>query len=156
MKKSIAILLTFVPMLAGYLINLSIFVPGVGIFLYYVLPIAVCVFWFWLGGRYASINWGVAPALLIGNATGLLSLALYLWQFLGRSSETRNMTLATLSQLYSGAAPGYLYAGLALKFEPDPDVIGMTSAVAMQVIGTVLMIVIFTAGYVWGKKRQRR
>ena len=108
MKKSELVLLTFVPVLVGYLINAAFFIPVIGTLLFYILPIVVLAFWFWLGSQYSKTDWGMVPSILIGSATGVLSLALYLWQFLGQSDETRNMNLAVLSQMYSAATPGYL------------------------------------------------
>lgn len=155
MKKHVLVLLTCIPILAGYLINLLIFVPVAGVLLYYVLPIVVLVFWFYLGSQYSKTDWKTIPSILIGSATGIISLALYIWQFLARSDETRNIYLAGFSQMYSNAAPGYLIAGLAISFESDPHTIGITTMIAMEVLSLVLMIAVFTAGYLWGKTRRR-
>lgn len=154
MKKCGLVLLTLIPIFAGYLINLALFIPVVGMLLFYIGPLFVLGFWFWLGGQYSKTDWTAIPSVLIGHAAGILSLALYLWQFLGQSDETRNMTLAGLSQMYSAATPSYLVARLAVLFESRPNYAGRTTMVAMQVISLVLMIVIFTVGYFWGKKRQ--
>ena len=80
-KKSELVLLTFVPILVGYLINATFFIPVIGTLLFYILPIVVLAFWFWLGSQYSKTDWGMVPSILIGSATGVLSLALYLWQF---------------------------------------------------------------------------
>lgn len=154
MKKSELVLLTFVPILVGYLINATFFIPVIGTLLFYILPIVVLAFWFWLGSQYSKTDWGMVPSILIGSATGVLSLALYLWQFLGQSDETRNMNLAVLSQMYSAATPGYLFARLAMMFESQSNYVGKTTALAMQIIPVILMIAIFTFGYYWGKTHQ--
>ena len=154
MKKCGLMLLTFVPILVGYLINRTLFVPVVGILLFYVLPLCVLVFWFCLGSQYSKTDWNVIPSVLIGNAVGILSLALYFWQFLWQSDETRNMVLAELSQMFSAAVPSYLVARLAVLFESQPNYVGRMTMTAMQVISFVLMTAIFTGGYFWGKKHQ--
>lgn len=152
MKKSILILLTFIPLIVGYIINITITIPGIGMIIYYVVPIGVLIFWFYLGSLYSKTTWKAIPSVLIGSATGILSLILYLWQFLGRNDETRNMLLAGISQMYSIATPMYLLARLAILFESRPNYVGQTTMLAIQVIAVILMIVIFTAGYFWGRK----
>lgn len=156
MKKSILILLTLVPLIVGYLINLAIAIPVIGMMIYYVIPFVALGFWFYLGSLFSKTTWKAIPSVLIGNATGLLSLALYLWQFLGRNDETRNTALAVISQMYSASTPMYLFAKLAILFESQPNYFGRTAMVAMQVIAVILMIVIFTLGYFWGRKRWRK
>jgi len=83
-----------------------LFIPVVGTLAFYILPLVVLAFWFWLGGQYAKTNWGMAKSVLIGSGTGILSMVLYLWQFVMRSDETRNLPLAAFSQMYSSTAPG--------------------------------------------------
>ena len=153
MKKLILILLTLVPILAGWLINVTLLVPVLGELMFYVFPILVLVFWFRLGGRYAETDWGAVPAILIGSATGILSLAIYLWQFVGLDEASRNVGLAVWSQMYSAATPGYLYGRLAYLFEARPNYAGMAAHVAMQVIAVVLMATVFAAGFFRSRKR---
>ena len=153
MKKLILILLTLVPILAGWLINVTLLVPVLGELMFYVFPILVLVFWFRLGSRYAETDWGAVPAILIGSATGILSLAIYLWQFVGLDEASRNMGLAVWSQMYSAATPGYLYGRLAYLFEARPNYAGMAAHVAMQVIAVVLMAAVFAAGFFRSRKR---
>ncbi|MGN1166466.1 MAG: hypothetical protein ACI4S2_08600 [Lachnospiraceae bacterium] len=156
MRKYELILLTLVPIFAGYLINLILFVPVIGMILFYILPLLVLVFWFWLGGQYSKTDWKVVPSLLISSTTGILSLALYLWQFFGQNDETRSLTLAGLSQMYSAATPSYLIVRLAMLFESQPNYFGRTAALAEQVLSLILMITVFTAGYLCGKKHRIR
>jgi len=156
MKKSILIFLTFVPLIVGYVINITLTIPGIGMVIFYVVPLAVLVFWFYLGSLYSKATWKAIPSVLIGSATGILSLILYLWQFLGQNSETRNMALAGISQLYSAATPIYLFGKFAMLFESQPNYIGQTTMVAVQVIAVILMFVIFTAGYFWGRRHWRK
>lgn len=80
MKKSTLVLLTLVPVAVGLVVNFTLRLPVIGSLLFFLLPLATTVFWFYLGGRYARIGWNVLCSLLIGNATGLLSLVVYVWQ----------------------------------------------------------------------------
>lgn len=70
---------------------------------------------------------------------------------LGHNDETRDTVLAGISQMYSAATPMYLFSRLANLFESRPNYTGQTTMVAMQVVAVILMIVIFTVGYFWGK-----
>jgi len=153
-KKSHLVLLTFVPILVGYAINLMFFIPVIGILAFYILPLMVLAFWFWLGGQYAKTNWGMAKAVLIGSGTGILSLALYLWQFVMQSDETRNLPLAAFSQMYSSAAPGYFIARIAMLFESEPNYVGQATMTAMNILPLILMAAVFSAGFLWGRKHR--
>ena len=152
MKKNRLILLIFVPILAGYLVNALILVPVLGMLLFYALPLLVSLFWFRLGCRFVHGGWRPLPAILTANAPGAVSLLLYLWQFLLETDETRSMFLAGLSQMFSASTPLYLFGRLAMLFESQPNYAGRTSMVAMQVIALVYMIMVFTAGVIREKR----
>lgn len=156
MKKPILVLLTFVPVIAGSVLNRTILIPGIGTLLYYVLPLLTTAFWFWIGIQFARSAWKTIPAILIGNATGVGSLLVYLWQVFLTSDETRNMVLMAFSQMYGASVQGSWMARLALLFESEPNTIGMASAVALQVISVVFMISVFLAGFLWEKFRTRK
>lgn len=152
MKKSILVLLTFVPIGVGYIVNFSIAPPVVGMLIFYILPLLTSVFWFYLGKRYADSTWKTIPALLIGNATGIISLLVYLWQSLLETDQTRNVALTAASQMFSDSAPVYLLARFAILFESQPNYIGSTAMVALNVISFMYMIVIFVLGFLLGRK----
>ena len=151
MKKQTLILLTFVPIIIGYVINLTILLPGIGTVFFYVLPILTTVFWFYLGRLFAHTTWKAIPAILIGNATGIVSILVYLWQFLLETNETRNLTLAGFSQMFPASAPYYLLIKIAILFEKEPHTIGMASTTALQVLSVVYMIAVFGIAVLWEK-----
>ena len=142
MKKYILILLTLVPILAGWLINVTLLVPVLGELMFYVFPILVLVFWFRLGSRYAETDWAAFPAILIGNATGLLSVIIYLWQFAGLDEASRNVSLAVWSQMYSAGTLGYFWGGVVTLFFRS-----RAASYAMQVVCLASMIVVFSLGF---------
>lgn len=155
MKKYALVCLAFVPIPVGWLINSACLIPTAGVLITYVARLLMLVFWFYLGSRFAGTDWKAVSSVLIGNAAGILSLALYLWQFWGCSDENRNLALAGLSQMYSLAAPLNLSARLAMLFESQPGYAGITTMLAMQVIALLIMAAVFTGGYFWGRKRIR-
>ena len=156
MKKGVLILLTFVPIIIGWATNLMILIPIFGMILFYVLPVVTTIFWIYLGKQFAHTSWKTIPAILIGNATGIASLLLYLWQFLLKTDETRNLTLAGISQMFSASAPGYILGRLALLFEREPHTIGAASAVALQIISVIYMIAIFSIAFLYEKSKAKK
>ena len=156
MKKRTLILLTLIPLLVGWLINATIRFPRLFSVSYYILPFLTLIFWFQLGRQYAKTDWNAAVALLIGNAVGLVSLLLYLWQYFLVSDEHRIVFLAVLSQLFVAAVPMYLFpAGTLTMFEPDPHSIGTVTVATAQVLGVLLMVVVFALGYAMERFRRR-
>ena len=143
MKKIILILLTLVPILIGWLINVFIYVPKVGMALFYVLPFVVLVFWFWLGRQYAKTDWSPLSAIIIGSASGLISLVLYIWQFHIITEEARNILIAALSQMYFAAVPEWIFARSGIY-------------IVIHIIALVLMIAVFAFGYITWKKHWKQ
>ena len=152
MKKTTLILLLFVPIIAGYVVNILIMVPVLGMLLFYALPWFTTVFWYRLGRSYIRHGWKPLSAVALSTAPGVISLLLYLWQFLLETDETRSMFLAGLSQMFSASTPLYLFGGLARLFESQPNYAGRASLVALQVIALVYMIAVFAAGVIREKR----
>lgn len=156
MKKSLLVLLTFIPIIVGYIINYTLPVPHVGVWVYYILPLLTTVFWFWLGRKFAHTTWKALPAILIGNATGIISILVYLWQYFLETDETMNMTLASASQMFSASAPGFLLVKIAVLFETEPITAGTATVVALNVISVVYMITVFGIAFFWEKHKISR
>ena len=154
MKKSVLILLSLVPVVVGWVVNILIMVPVIGMGGFYLLPLLTTVFWFFLGKRYAR-KWKAVPAVLIARTVGICSLLIYLWQFLLETDVTRSMTLAGFSQMFSASTPLYLIGRIAVLFESQPNYAGRASMVALQVIGLVYMIIVFSVGMYLEKKRTK-
>ena len=69
MKKSVLILLTFIPIIVGYIVNFTISIPVIGMMIFYALPLLTTLFWicfnensakwekYWYNGnRYAEVT----------------------------------------------------------------------------------------------------
>ena len=152
MKKSALVLSALVPVIVGYLVNVLIMVPVIGMAGFYLLPPLTTVFWFYLGKQYAR-RWKTVPAVLIAHAVGICSLLIYLWQFLLETDQTRNMALAGFSQMFSASTPLYLFGGVARLVESQPNYAGKSTMVALQVIALVYMVIVFSIGVYLEKKR---
>lgn len=155
MKKSLLILLTFVPIAVGWLINALLLVPRVGMIAFYFLPLLVLAFWFYLGRQYANTAWKALPSILIGNAVGIVSVVLYVWQFIFETDESRNLSVAVFSQMFTAGTPLYLWSGIARLFETRTNYAGRATMTAMQVIALLVMILVFTGGYFWQKNKRK-
>ena len=153
MKKSVLVLLTLVPVIVGYLVNILIRVPVIGMAGLYLLPLLTTVFWFYLGKQYAR-RWKPVPAVLIAHTVGICSLLVYLWQFLLETDETISVTLAVFSQMFSASTPLYLFGRIARLVESQPNYAGRATMIAMQVIALVYMTIVFCIGIYWEKKRK--
>ena len=152
MKKSVLFLLTLVPVAVGALANVLLTVPVIGAAGFYLLPLVTTAFWIYLGRQYAR-RWKTVPAVLIAHAVGFCSLLVTLWQFLLETDETRNMTLAVFSQMFSVSTPLYLFGGIARLFESQPNYAGRASMVALQVIALIYMMIVFCIGIYLEKRK---
>lgn len=150
MKKGLLLLLTLVPLAVGYLANTLWIVPWLGNLFFTIAPWLVLVFWFVLGSKFAVTSWNVVVSALLANATGILSLSVYIWQFCFTTAEARIIPLAMASQWFSASVPTYVF-GRFLAFASQTDAIML----AMQVVAVVVMMFIFLGGYWWGKRRAK-
>ena len=135
------------------IVNVLIMVPVIGMAGFYLLPLLTTAFWFYLGKQFAR-KWEPVPAVLIAHTVGICSLLVYLWQFLLETDETRSLTLAGFSQMFSASTPLYLFGRIARLVERQPNYAGRATMVAMQVIALVYMTIVFCIGIYWEKKRK--
>lgn len=147
MKKSLLVPAALVPVLVGIMVNYTLAIPVIGSLLFTLLPMLTTVFWVFLGWQYARAGWKVLPAALTANSLGILSLAVYLWQFFGFTDETRNLALAGASQMFSAATPSWLLGRIAILFESQPNYVGRAAMMGLQVLALVYMLLIFIGGY---------
>lgn len=158
MKKLLLLLYVLTPTIVGYIYDLLLPYPIGGI-LPYIMPVLMIIFWFWVGGQFARTRMNLFQAVLTGNSVGLISLAVYIWQFLLTADEQRNMLLARFSQMF-GAVTDILTVRIAALFIPESDVYGAAQTtnmiLAMQIINLIVMIIVFTLGYLWRKRKKRR
>ena len=149
------ILFLLIPYAVGYLFNLSLGIPYLGMFLFYILPLSMVGFWFWIGTRFAHSPWNGAVSILIANSFGLASLLLYLWQIFLVEESNRNIVLSILSQCYT--MPLCLTTGtLAAAFEPNTDTTGIVTAVLMQVFSFLFAAALLIGGYCYETRKQKK
>ena len=155
MKKRVLVLLSLVPVVVGWLINTLMQFPVIGTAGFYLLPLCTTIFWFFLGQKYAH-QWKTFPAVFIAHAVGIGSLLIYLWQFLIETDVTRNLTLAAFSQMFSASTPLYLTGSIAVFFLRQSDGVSRATMVALQIIGLVYMVIVFSLGLYLEKKKVKK
>jgi len=154
MKKSALVALSLVPVAIGYISNYALRIPVLGDVFFNIIPCVTLAFWFYLGRQYSGTNWNLLKSMLIGNAIGVLSLLLYVWQFLWHNDENRNLFFALLSQLFT-TCTYFLTVRIAVLFEAQKNVFTRTTSTVMQILGVILMVIIFALGYAYGKKHRK-
>jgi hypothetical protein len=154
-KRIYPIFFIFVPSIIGYLHNiftpLILSIPTYFSLYWYGSAILIAYFWFWVGGKFAQSSMKILASVLIGNLLGIVSLFVYLWQYLLIPETHRNHYLATSSQYFSDTISVFI-GKLAYLFEPNKNVIGMVTYTAIQILGLLLMIIIFTIGFKFKKR----
>ncbi len=139
-------LLAFSPVLIGYLFNLTALIPGFFIMLSYLMPIAMIVYWFWVGRKFAAFHQTPFMAILLGNIFGIISVGVYYWQFVLLTNQARTFVLAAFSQQFTSPLI-MITVRIGRLFEAAPDTVTQTTLNASQAIGLLLMLIVFSAGY---------
>ena len=109
------------------------------------------MFCLWLGRRCGRSERGYPASLLLTQWPSLVSFALYVWQFHFVSDEARNSLLALLGQAPSIPLT-YFAACLVLPFSGDSWL--QADSTAATALSLVLLAVLFSLGFLWGRRRQ--
>jgi len=148
MKKTNLMIMVLSPVILGILFNNFLVLFPLFIF---VAPFLMIVYWFFAGTKFAEHVENPVKAVLTANAIGIISLLLYYWQFTIVSDAERSLLIAGFSQMFS-APLSYFSAVIGYLFTESPDEISL----AMQVIGLILMIIVFSSGYIYRKNNLRK
>ncbi len=149
MKTWKLLLLSLVPGIAGYGVNLLILLPILGTAVFYLQGVAIAVFCIWLGTRCARSGRRFPSALLLTQWPSAVCFLLYLWQFHVCSDDSRNFFLAGLSQM--PGEPLLFYAGkLVAPFSNHSW--GPPETLAATAISLMLLAALFSCGYWWTRR----
>ena len=154
MKRIYLLLFAISPMVIGYSVNLMALLPGIGILLLYIASIILLIYWFWVGSKFADAVSSPLLAVMGGNFFGILSLFIYYWQFVILDDHSRSMFWAGISQTFTTPLSIFT-ARIVVFFDKSPNTISQTSITYMYVIGTLIMMAVFTIGYTVGKKKNK-
>jgi len=149
MKFYLLLICSLLPATIGWLSNYTLMVTSIIYWLSIPAVIFICI---WFGRKCAMTGWKFLPAFFLTQWLNLLSIPLYIWQFLFTSSEARNMHLAVLAQM--PAAPLLPIAFRLVTPFANNDW-ARAEILSGIIISIVLMGILFTAGFIWGKKNHK-
>ncbi|GAA0337819.1 hypothetical protein GCM10008967_30100 [Bacillus carboniphilus] len=141
------IILIFIPLVTGYILNrvaLYFFMPPI------ISQIIFTAFWFWVGYRFTLLPWNKLKSFIVGNSIWLLSLLLFIWQFVVLDDESRNLILAGLSQNY---IVGFLWSGVkwaSVMYDSQLTTLNVT------ISSFIFMFLTFTVGFIYSWVKQYR
>ena len=152
MKKTNLLFMVLSPVLIGILFNnFLVYIPLV----IYVAPLLMLVYWFWVGTKFTENVMNPIKAIVLANAIGIISLAMYYWQFIIVADQKRNLILAGLSQMFT-APLSYLTVKIGVIFEQTPNKITQVTFLAMEITGLILMVIVFSSGYFFKKNHSKQ
>lgn len=152
MKKAKLLLMVLSPILIGFLFNnFLLFIP---LFIY-VAPFLMIVYWFWVGTKFTDHVNNPIKAIVLANSIGIISLILYYWQFVVVADKGRNIILAGFSQLFT-LPLSYISSYIVIRFGLIPNGINQSTILAVQVVGLILMIIVFFSGYFYKKNLSKQ
>jgi len=156
-KKYKLILLLIFPLVVSLISNLLLTIGADTdsyIFLYittsiiYIWGFVAIFFWFYVGIQFGNSETSEMKSFLLGNSLWMISLLLYIWQFILLEDEKRNLFIAGLSQDY---ALGFV--GVSAK------IIGFfTNSIdgnAVIMISYLIMLLVFTIGFLFAAKNRQ-
>lgn len=162
MKKWICVLLALAPSAVGYFYNLAlgwtVKWEALAMLFLYVIPVLLLVCWFWAGRKYRQAGFPGFGAVALAHSVGFVSLGLYIWQFVLVADAQRNIAVAAFSQSFSASVGLAFPVSLFSRFVvwAYPAILeGETQklATALQVINLVVMMIVFTVGYYWQRRK---
>lgn len=150
------ILLLIVPFVVSLIINLLVIIGAnidsyillsITTLLLYIWGFAAIFFWFYVGMQFGNTGLSKMKSFLLGNSLWMISLLLYIWQFILLKDAKRNLFIAGLSQDY---ALGFV--GVSSKIMGfftntiDGDTIIM--------ISHLIMLLVFAIGFLYAAKNR--
>ena len=146
MSLYLLLVCALLPAAIGWLSNYTLMMTSI---IYWLSTPAVIFICIWFGRKCAMTGWKFLSSFFLTQWLNLLSVPLYIWQFLFTSSEARNMHLAVLAQM--PAAPLLPIAFRLVTPFANNDW-ARAEILSGIIISIVLMGILFTAGFIWGKK----
>ena len=154
MKTLKLLLLALVPGVLGclfsHLVAMALSGPGPLFSLIYNLQApAAIVFCLWLGHRCGRSERSYSSSLLLTQWPSLVSFALYVWQFWFVPAEARGSLLAGLGEYPSILL---LLPATRLVWPFAGSDWGTPETTAATAISLVLLAVLFSLGFLWGRR----
>lgn len=123
-------------------------------FFIYITPLLIIIYWFWVGTEFTEDMKSPVLATITANSMGIVCAALYYWQFIILNDEKRNLFLAGFSQMFT-APLNYITAKIVYIFGAPSNEITDVTTLSMELIGLILMILVFLCGYLYKKRSMK-
>lgn len=151
MKRYLVFLLMFVPSLLGWLADLLLTAaPSAGQLILWGFTFFTLVVWYFAGAVFASEWKNPLLAIPAANGIGLLSLLLFLWQ--EYLTPEKNPAFQAVTQYFSGGIT-MLSLQLSSFFGKEVDGMLQVPMTAVQIVGFLLLAVIFSVGYLTARQK---
>ncbi|MDQ0300322.1 putative neutral ceramidase superfamily lipid hydrolase [Salibacterium salarium] len=133
-----ALIWILVPLVYGFLVSKFMIITPL------LSQIVFGLFWFWVGMTLANLKMSNVKSFLFGNSIWIVSILLFVWQFLLLDDSNRNMLIAAISQYYMSS---FIWFGsqLSLAFS---NVLNGTTITLLAYFG---MFLVFSFGFITGK-----
>lgn len=153
--KQKLIVLLIIPFVVSYLINLllsigmrmdsSIILSVVNTVIYF-WGFVVIFFWFYVGTQFGKLDISKVKSFILGNSLWMISLILYIWQFILLNDEKRNFFIAGISQNYN---LGYVFISSRI-ISLFTNIIDGNIVV---IVSYLIMLVVFSLGFIYASKK---
>lgn len=148
------ILYLLIPYATGLLFQFSLAIPYAGLIVFYILPLCMIGYWFWVGTRFAYSGWSTPVNLLVGNSLSIFSLLLYFFQLMLVNDKGLMQILSDLSQCYT-ISISMMTGTLAAAFEPNAETAGTITITMMQVLSVLFTSLLFFGGYSYASRKRK-
>ncbi|MGE7925270.1 hypothetical protein ACQKND_19095 [Viridibacillus arvi] len=139
MKYILGLILIVFPGIYGYLAHQSM-IP----FYPLIAQIVFLIYWLWVGYIIGRFSKSSMKGLFLGNSVWLISLVLFIWQFVLTDEVGRLGNIAAIPQYY--ILP---FVWLASKFAA---LLTMIDGSTIIILTFICMLVVFVSGFRLGKK----
>lgn len=102
-------------------------------------------FWFYVGTQFGKLGISKMKSFILGNSFWMISLILYVWQFVLLSGEERNLFFAGISQNYNLGFVSISSRIISL-FTRTID------SKTVIILSYLIMLVVFSLGFIYPSK----
>ena len=158
-ENGMLFLLAISPIVIGFFYYMMVQVPVIGMVWMYVAPFTVLYYWGWVATVFRSRFKGFLKTMVWMNGLGLITLALYIWQF-GLLKEGEQISvLAVLSQLYT-VSLGFITTWIGIVLDGstsiETEIMSIGASIVTELVSILLMIGAAVIGYFVAENQELR
>lgn len=158
-ENGMLFLLAISPIVIGFFYYMMVQVPVIGMVWMYVAPFTVLYYWGWVATVFRSRFKGFLKTMVWMNGLGLITLALYIWQF-GLLKEGEQISvLAVLSQLYT-VSLGFITTWIGIVLDGstsiETEIMSIGASIVTELVSILLMIGAAIIGYFVAENQEKK